>query len=263
MSLFIKLIDVHVPFHLTLMNIAFCNLTDKPKNSIQHFLSPTKSKLSADDTCNTEKLDIKDLSHNLDLKKGKSKPASKGIMDFFQSKQNTVTCEVKTASESENRDSDRKRRIDDDVVQNLTKKSKFEDVNLTTHSNFLLSSAEHMDRDVFNQLPPDIQKEVVQNSPNIGISTKLHSNISKASTSLARVNNQNNTDNDELLQINPENKVLKEELLTVGINVDDFFTFPQEIQKDILDQYKISTKQVVSEKKEKKSILNFFTAKNK
>lgn len=46
MSLFNKLVDVKKPFHLTLMNVAFCNLTERSKNSISHFFSPQK-KMSA------------------------------------------------------------------------------------------------------------------------------------------------------------------------------------------------------------------------
>lgn len=44
MSLFNKLVDVKRPFHLTLINVAFCNLTERSKNSISHFFSPQKNK---------------------------------------------------------------------------------------------------------------------------------------------------------------------------------------------------------------------------
>ncbi|KAJ8299831.1 hypothetical protein KUTeg_022578 [Tegillarca granosa] len=44
MSLFHKLVNVNQSFHLTLINIAFCNLQDKAKKSIASFFSPTKIK---------------------------------------------------------------------------------------------------------------------------------------------------------------------------------------------------------------------------
>lgn len=49
MSLFNKLVDVKKPFHLTLMNVAFCNLTERNKNSISHFFSPQKNRSARTD----------------------------------------------------------------------------------------------------------------------------------------------------------------------------------------------------------------------
>ncbi|XP_062590999.1 DNA polymerase iota-like [Saccostrea cucullata] len=46
MNLFNKLVDVRMPFHLTLINVAFCNLIERNKNSISHFFSPKKDKSS-------------------------------------------------------------------------------------------------------------------------------------------------------------------------------------------------------------------------
>ncbi|XP_061172200.1 DNA polymerase iota-like [Saccostrea echinata] len=44
MNLFNKLVDIRMPFHLTLINVAFCNLIERNKNSISHFFSPKKDK---------------------------------------------------------------------------------------------------------------------------------------------------------------------------------------------------------------------------
>lgn len=246
LALFMKLVDTNTPFHLTLMNIAFCNLADRPKNSIQNFLSPNRA-----ETLSKNKIEKQTVENGLadseNINKGK-----KGILCFFKVAQDKdKTKESKISQLEIQTGHERKRKNEGSTSENSVKKVKCDNKDLTIEpstsfgvdSNFM----EDVDQDVLSQLPPDIQKEIFESSKN------YHSSISKNKTDTENIRNPCESEDDEL----------KKKLMTAGIDVNDFLSFPPEVQKDIMEQYKlcVKTKTPSPTMHHKRSILTYFTSK--
>ena len=263
MGLFTKLVDINTPFHLTLMNIGFCNLTDKPKNSIENFMSPKKSETSSDN--NFLKPNVENVSQTLanTNQKDKNLMTKMGIKNFFTTRQQKVDGNLQHEDKIDNEcKPERKRKVDDNFSQNKTKKMKIEDVDIVSTSLSNENYGRNVDKDVFDQLPTDIQNEIFQSQSTDNRGSFKTTTISAASLE----NNESKHTSDADSSYKGSNKCFEDEdlkgkLLKAGINVDDFYTFPSDVQKDILEQYKISLKHT-TKKGPKKSILNYFTAKN-
>ncbi|VDI32765.1 DNA polymerase kappa [Mytilus galloprovincialis] len=247
LALFMKLVDTNTPFHLTLMNIAFCNLADKPKNSIQNFLSPTKS-----ETLSKNKTEKQTAENGITDSENMNK-AKKGILSFFKAAQDKTKENEKSELEIQT-GHERKRKCESSFSENSLKKVKgvSEDLTMKPSTSFSVDSnfMEGVDQDVLSQLPPDIQKEIFESSKN---------NQS--------CNSKNNIDTDSISnQCDTKDNELKKKLMTAGIDVNDFLSFPPEVQKDIMEQYKIGVKSKTSSpaaQQHKRSILTYFTSKNK
>ncbi|XP_076101758.1 DNA polymerase iota-like [Mytilus galloprovincialis] len=246
LALFMKLVDTNTPFHLTLMNIAFCNLADKPKNSIQNFLSPTKS-----ETLSKNKTEKQTAENGITDSENMNK-AKKGILSFFKAAQDKTKENEKSELEIQT-GHERKRKCESSFSENSLKKVKgvSEDLTMEPSTSFSVDSnfMEGVDQDVLSQLPPDIQKEIFESSKN---------NQS--------CNSKNNIDTDNISnQCDTKDNELKKKLMTAGIDVNDFLSFPPEVQKDIMEQYKIDVKSKTSSvaQQHKRSILTYFTSKNK
>lgn len=261
MGLFTKLVDINTPFHLTLMNIGFCNLTDKAKNSIENFMSPKKSETSSDNNFlkpNVENVSQTSVKTN---KKDKKLMGKIGIKNFFTTREQKVDGNLQHEDEIDNQSkSERKRKVDDNFSQNKTKKMKFEDVDIVSSSLSNENYVGNIDKGVFDQLPTDIQNEIFQSQ-----AADNHGSFKTASAASFENNESKHVSDADCSYKESntcfEDEDLKGKLLKAGINVDDFYTFPSDVQKDILEQYKISLKQT-TKKEPKKSILSYFTAKN-
>lgn len=262
MGLFTKLVDINTPFHLTLMNIGFCNLTDKPKNSIENFMSPKRSGTSADN--NFLKPDVVNVSQTSvnPNQKDKNLTTKIGIKTFFTTQQQKVDGNLQHEDKIDNQSkSERKRKVDDNFSQNKTKKCKFEDVDIISMSLSNENFVGNVDKDVFDQLPTDIQNEIFQSQAADNHGSFKTTTISAASLKNNETKHTSDADSSDKGSNTCFEDDLKGKLLKAGINVEDFYTFPSDVQKDILEQYKISLKHT-PKKGPKKSILNYFTAKN-
>ncbi|XP_033749391.1 DNA polymerase iota-like isoform X2 [Pecten maximus] len=107
MTLFTKLVNTKEPFHLTLMNIAFCSLVEKSKNAISSFFTIKSPRNNVDNGCSAENSQTQRKSVTMS-KKGKQpnvlqkwvikspeKPRNLNLQQNF-----TATCEESSTNVS-------------------------------------------------------------------------------------------------------------------------------------------------------------------
>lgn len=195
MLLFNKLVDVKKPFHLTLINIAFCNLTERNKNSISHFFSPKKDRNSevylSSDSNRHDSLDRSDVCPEIqsfnqtwencsssghattcnsytNLISCDSRKANSACLMKTHSSQNTVTS-VCPVNENDNASCSSNKR------KSLSSQSGFfsKRFKRTTRESPQILNSNHIDSEVFSQLPPDIQKEIFQANSDLKLSADI------------------------------------------------------------------------------------------
>nr|XP_022329292.1 DNA polymerase iota-like isoform X2 [Crassostrea virginica] len=183
MSLFNKLVDVRKPFHLTLMNVAFCNLMERSKNSISHFFSPPKNQnlhTTIDKHCRSNSRSnstsevggesesitpssMHEKSNNNLASTLLSSPKNSFVSTFEENDAKNLSV-IKPCSTMVNRG--------DSVHHPLNKRKPsspssgfFKKRVKTTHESkdcVNLDEQSYIDSEIFNQLPAEIQQEILE-----------------------------------------------------------------------------------------------------
>lgn len=199
MSLFNKLVDVKKPFHLTLMNVAFCNLTERSKNSISHFFSPQK-KMSARSDNKHSNADHSNTNQKSELYFGNND------MNSSSKKETKIKCSTSMSLPISSTNHNGNNNSEEDKEQNLCESSETNWDKVTvvpvkqscgkdnaphlvnkrkssspksgffskrirtneksseckTSCDLTSVSQDSIDAEVFSQLPPEIQKEITE-----------------------------------------------------------------------------------------------------
>lgn len=198
MSLFNKLVDVKKPFHLTLMNVAFCNLTERNKNSISHFFSPQKNKCANSDNNIHSNAGHSHTNQKSELHCGSNNIKSSNIKETEKNCSTSMTLPLSSTNHDGNNSEEEKvqtfcesqpnskwdtavpvkQLCSNDNVRHLVNKRKssspksgffskrLKTIGESSHcknsGDLTQVSQDSIDAEVFGQLPPEIQKEITE-----------------------------------------------------------------------------------------------------